>query len=100
MKPKLQLLSGNGTTRDESTEPSSIADAPLLDAYSSAVIHAAEVVSPAVVYIEVSPRAADRDGAALRGESESGRGNERTRPHASGSGFIFTPDGYVLTNSH
>jgi S1-C subfamily serine protease len=66
------------------------ADGPLLDAYSRAVINAVDAVGPSVVYIEVEQ--ATRSGG--RG-SESGL--ERT---GSGSGFIFTPDGFIITNSH
>jgi S1-C subfamily serine protease len=62
-------------------------DAPLLDAYSGAVIDALSRVAPAVTFIEVAGRA--RDAARNR------------RPvHGTGSGFLFTPDGYLLTNSH
>ena len=71
------------------TEP--VADAALLDAYSRAVIHAAEEVSPAVVNIEVQQRS---------GGPQVLQGQARRDSHAHGSGFIFTPDGFLLTNSH
>jgi S1-C subfamily serine protease len=61
-------------------------DAALLDAYSTAVADAAERVGPAVAHIEVTQPL----------HPEAGEPPRR----GSGSGFVFTPDGFILTNSH
>ena len=50
----------------------------LLDAYSEAVIGAVEAIQPSVVHVDV----------------------QRERARGGGSGFVFTPDGLVVTNSH
>jgi S1-C subfamily serine protease len=70
---------------------SSASDDGLLDAYSQAVIRVAEKVSPSVVNIEVEQKSRSRSFSGPR---------FRRSPHGSGSGFIFTPDGFILTNSH
>jgi S1-C subfamily serine protease len=67
-------------------------DLELLDAYSRAVVQGVDRASPSVVHIQVKGRAAGR--AAGRG---TGGGREA---EGSGSGFVFTPDGFILTNSH
>jgi S1-C subfamily serine protease len=77
---------------DSSAAPTSVADndAVLLDAYSQAVVRAAETISPSVAFIEISKALPQARGAAER----------RREARGSGSGFVFTPDGFILTNSH
>ncbi len=67
-------------------EDSKAEDGALLDAYSAAVIGALERVAPAVTFIEVTHGSAQSRG--------------RRASLGTGSGFLFTPDGYLLTNSH
>lgn len=66
-------------------------DHHLLDAYSSAVINATDQVSLSVVNIDVHQHLKTRRFVGYRAPREI-RGN--------GSGFVFTPDGFILTNCH
>src|SRR4030095_2065572 len=61
-------------------------DSELLDAYSRTVVSAVARVAPAVANIDVKQRVSGR-----RGERELS---------GNGSGFVITPDGFILTNSH
>jgi len=60
-------------------------DQHLLDSYSNAVIRASEAIGPSVVNIDVFKRKSPYADPEKAG---------------SGSGFFFTPDGFLLTNSH
>ena len=64
-----------------------VSDEEVLDAYSTAVTGAAEKAGAAVVSVEVRQRVVRR-----------GRAAREVPGH--GSGFVFTPDGFILTNSH
>src|SRR6266542_4070875 len=66
-------------------------DEAFLDVYSQTVIGVAERVSPSVVNIEIRRKRNDR---------QVGRGRLPREARGSGSGCIFTPDGFILTNSH
>jgi len=66
-------------------------DSSVLDSYSKAVVQSAEKISPSVVFIDATKILPQSRGAATREQREA---------HGSGSGFVFTPDGFILTNSH
>jgi len=92
MKTEIELLV-NGTAEPQRGSQNLLrqADDDAMDGYSRAVINSAEKVSPAVVYIEVEQPIKSRRPN-IPGMPQERRG--------SGSGFIFTPDGFILTNSH
>ncbi len=81
-----------GSAAGESQAPEEGASPPpaeeALDAYSRAVTGAVARIAPSVVHLVVRQAA---------GRSPEGR---RERAAGTGSGFVFTPDGLVLTNSH
>jgi S1-C subfamily serine protease len=82
--PFLRAVAGDSRPRAPEATVPGLPDAALHDAYSAAVIGAVGRVAPAVVHLKVAHRR--REGGAAR--------------EGSGSGFLITPDGYLLTNSH
>ncbi|MCB9720042.1 MAG: trypsin-like peptidase domain-containing protein [Candidatus Omnitrophica bacterium] len=90
MQPNWEFLNQHPNTRphDVPRKPAAkktpVNDDNLLDAYSRAVIDVVDRTGPAVVSINVGWQIQEH------GMQQGG----------SGSGVVFTPDGYILTNSH
>jgi S1-C subfamily serine protease len=85
MEPyRLTLIRGEPEPATPVPDPTAAeaTDREALDAYSRVIVSVAELLGPAVVNL----RAVVADGA--------------RHPGGSGSGFLFTPDGFVLTNHH
>ncbi len=91
MNRNLQLISNSNFDEGMMPQTSPTADERLLDAYSQAVIGVVDKVSPAVVNIDVHRQ--------LRGRRRNNQ-SVAQEVRGNGSGFIFTKDGYILTNSH
>jgi S1-C subfamily serine protease len=86
----LRRVSDNSAPELNSGVEPTVDDSLLLDAYSQAVINATDRVNASVVNISVLQSRAEPNRAASESQQRIG----------SGSGFVFTPDGFVLTNSH
>ncbi len=91
MKAQLRrILTEESAYHESVPEERTSAEGVLLDAYSRAVVAVAERVSPSVANINVRQV----------GGSMGPRRNPNQEVRGSGSGFLFTPDGFILTNSH
>ncbi len=83
MAETTQLSSSLSSDQNQNNSQGTQNDSGLLDAYSQAVISVTEKVSPSVVNIKVKKKARSRFGSA-----------------AGGSGFLISPEGFIVTNSH
>jgi S1-C subfamily serine protease len=82
----LRLMADTAPAESASLAPGS-GDDELLDAYSAALIKAVDRVGPSVAHLSVWSKTGRR--------RPSG-----SEPTGSGSAFVFTHDGFLLTNSH
>jgi len=86
-RPLFIAAGADAVAADSGPGAAAPADAALLDAYSRTVVDVVARVGPAVGFIAARHAPSARDG-------------RRRAAGGSGSGFAFTPDGYMLTNSH
>jgi S1-C subfamily serine protease len=87
MEAQPLFVADGGATPNVPAGETTPSDPQLLDAYSRTVVDVVDRVGPAVASVAVTRKGRDRLGRSRQLEG-------------AGSGFIFTPDGYLLTNSH
>lgn len=94
---QISFVSYTDDARPGSDSSGSSGDGALLDAYSNTVVNVAKKVSPSVAQIRVSGRSS-------AAPSQRGPTTGRRRPpqgdSGTGSGFLISSDGYMVTNNH
>lgn len=83
-------LEGQAAPSGESRRPAAFQDMSLLDAYSQTVVRVTQQVSAAVMHLQVRKSAAAGNRPAQANRDAAG----------TGSGFVISTDGFVVTNSH
>lgn len=75
-------------------------DAELLDSYSRTITGVVGKVAEAVVHIQVNKPAIERKGREGREGRDNREGRDPKLAPASGSGFVISTDGFIVTNNH